>query len=62
MNDGTAGNSLSGSNEYRFSLKRVHIAALVAAPLLSILVYWLTLPQGAAIAVTTLLFYFGVVG
>ncbi len=38
------------SNEYSFSLTRGRIAALVAAPLLAILVYWLTLPQGAPIA------------
>ena len=35
---------------YSFSLTRGRIAALVAAPLLAILAYWLTLPQGAAIA------------
>jgi di/tricarboxylate transporter len=35
---------------YAFSLARGRIAALVAAPLLAILVYWLTLPQGAPIA------------
>jgi sodium-dependent dicarboxylate transporter 2/3/5 len=35
---------------YPFSLTRGRIAALVAAPLLAILVYWLILPQGAPIA------------
>jgi len=40
----------SASDEYRFNLPRGHIAALVAAPLLAALVYWLTLPQGAPIA------------
>jgi sodium-dependent dicarboxylate transporter 2/3/5 len=35
---------------YSFSLRRGRIAALVAAPLLAALAYWLTLPQGAPIA------------
>ncbi len=35
---------------YSFSLRRGRIAALVAAPLLAVLAYWLTLPQGAPIA------------
>ncbi|MCK5364948.1 MAG: DASS family sodium-coupled anion symporter, partial [Gammaproteobacteria bacterium] len=35
---------------YAFSLTRGRIAALIAAPLLAILTYWLTLPQGAPIA------------
>ena len=38
------------SNGYSFSLTRSRIVALVAAPLLAILAYWLTLPQGAPIA------------
>ncbi len=38
------------SNGCSFSLTRGRIVALVAAPLLAILAYWLTLPQGAPIA------------
>ena len=38
------------SNGYSFSLTRGRIVALVAAPLLAILAYWLTLPQGPPIA------------
>ncbi len=33
-----------------FSLPRAQIAALIAAPLLAVFVYWLSLPQGALIA------------
>ena len=50
MKEGSTGNSQSASDEYRFNLTQGHIAALVTAPLLAILVYWLTLPQGAPIA------------
>lgn len=50
MKEGSTGNNPSASDEYRFNLTRGHVAALVTAPLLAILVYWLTLPQGALIA------------
>lgn len=50
MKEGSTGNSQSAGDEYRFNLTQGHIAALVAAPLLAILVYWLSLPQGALIA------------
>jgi len=50
MKEGSAGNNPSESDEYRLNLTQGHIAALVTAPLLAILVYWLTLPQGAPIA------------
>jgi len=39
-----------GNDENGFSLTRRDMAALIAAPLLALLVYWLSLPQGAAIA------------
>lgn len=42
--------SRSAANEYRFRLTRRHFAALATAPSLAILVYWLTLSQGAPIA------------
>jgi sodium-dependent dicarboxylate transporter 2/3/5 len=50
MKEGSTGNSQSAGDEYRFNLTQGHIAALVAAPLLALLVYWLSLPQGAPIA------------
>lgn len=43
-------NSPTAGDEYKFNLRRGHIAALVAASLLAALVYWPTLPQGALIA------------
>lgn len=42
--------AISESNEYPFSLSPGHIIALIAAPLLAVLVYWLTLANGNAIA------------
>lgn len=50
MNEGSSDNSNPASDENRFSLTRRQVVTLVAAPLLAILVYWLTLPQGALIA------------
>ena len=50
MQQDSIDNTPSAGDEYRFNLPRGHIAALVAAPLLAALVYWLTLPQGAPIA------------
>ena len=50
MKNDSTDNDQSASNEYRFSLTPGHIVALVAAPLLAILLYRLTLPQGAPIA------------
>ena len=43
-------NSPSAGDEYRFNLRRGHLAVLVAASLLAALVYWLILPQVALIA------------
>ncbi len=37
-------------DEYRFTLTPGHITALVAAPLLAVVVYWLTLSQGELVA------------
>jgi sodium-dependent dicarboxylate transporter 2/3/5 len=50
MNEGSSDNSNPASDENRFSLRRRQIVTLVAAPLLAILVYWLTLPQGELVA------------
>ena len=50
MKEESPGNSPFADNEYRFNLTRRHIAVIVVAPLLAILVYWLTLQLGAPIA------------
>ncbi len=50
MKDESTYNNLPASDEYRFSLSRSQLAALIAAPLLAALVYWLTIPQGEIIA------------
>ena len=50
MNEGPHENNPPASDEYRFSLTPHHIASLIAAPLLAVLVYWLSLGQGAPIA------------
>jgi sodium-dependent dicarboxylate transporter 2/3/5 len=50
MKEESTGNNPSAGDEYRFNLTQGHIAALVTAPLLAMLVYWLSLPQGAPIA------------
>lgn len=50
MKDKATADSPAAHDEYRFNLTRGHIASLVTAPLLAILVYWLTLPQGVLIA------------
>ena len=50
MKEKSPGNAPFAKNNYRFSLKRSHIVVIVVASLLAILVYWLTLQQGAPIA------------
>jgi len=50
MNEGSSDNGNPASEENGFSLTRRQIVTLVTAPLLAILVYWLTLPQGELVA------------
>jgi sodium-dependent dicarboxylate transporter 2/3/5 len=50
MNERPNNSNQTGNDENGFSLTRRDMAALIAAPLLAMLVYWLALPQGAAIA------------
>jgi len=50
MNEESSDSSNPANDENRFNLTRRQIITLVTAPLLAVLVYWLTLPQGDLIA------------
>ncbi len=50
MKKNATDNAITETEESRYELTRKHIASLTFAPLLAIVVYWLTIPQGALIA------------
>ena len=61
MKQDSSNANTSAKDENKYKLTRGHIASLIIAPLLAILIYWLTIPQGALIAGTLAITVFAAV-